>query len=117
MSGDTIISFEEIFISLFNHILNISLSLVPPTFFNPESEVLDLIVGAELALNCTAAGNPTPVYNWQSSHPIKENMEDKAVLVSSSLLPGTYTCTASNTLEKRSKMFIVKTKNEGKIFK
>lgn len=74
-------------------------------------------MGAELTLNCTAAGNPTPVYNWQSSHPMKETMEDRAVLVSSSLLPGTYTCTASNTLEKRSKMFIVKTKNEGKIFK
>lgn len=91
-----------------------SLPLVPPTFFNNESEILDLIVGAELILNCTAAGNPTPAYSWQSSHPIKESMEDKAVLISSSLLPGTYTCTASNTLEKRSKTFVIKAKNEGK---
>uniref|UniRef100_A0A674P0L3 Si:ch211-66e2.5 n=1 Tax=Takifugu rubripes TaxID=31033 RepID=A0A674P0L3_TAKRU len=58
-------------------------------------------------------GNPAPVYSWQSSHSIKETLEDKAVLISSSLLPGTYTCTASNTLEKKSKMFIIKAKNEG----
>lgn len=41
-------------------------------------------------------------------------MEDEAVLTSSSLLPGTYTCTASNTLEKKSKEFIVKAKNKGR---
>lgn len=41
-------------------------------------------------------------------------MEDEAVLTSSSLLPGTYTCTASNTLEKKSKQFIVKANTKGK---
>lgn len=92
----------------------ISFSLVPPTFLNPEPEVLDLIVGAEMTLNCTATGNPTPVYSWQSSHPIQERMEDEAVLTSSSLLPGSYTCTASNTLEKKSKKFIVKAENKGR---
>ncbi|KAM6965923.1 hemicentin-2-like [Tautogolabrus adspersus] len=85
----------------------------PPAFLNPEPEVLDLIEGAEITLNCTATGNPAPVYSWQSSHPIPERMEDEAVLTSSSLIPGTYTCTASNTLEKRSKQFIIKAATKG----
>ena len=45
---------------------------------------------------------------------MQERMEDEAALTSSSLLPGTYTCTASNTLEKKSKQFIVKAKTKGK---
>ncbi|XP_028456329.1 hemicentin-2 isoform X1 [Perca flavescens] len=85
----------------------------PPMFLSPEPEVLDLIVGADITLNCTATGNPTPVYSWQSSNPIQERMEDEAALTSPSLLPGTYTCTASNTLEKKSKQFIVKAKTKG----
>uniref|UniRef100_A0A8C9Y4V7 Si:ch211-66e2.5 n=1 Tax=Sander lucioperca TaxID=283035 RepID=A0A8C9Y4V7_SANLU len=76
-------------------------------------KVLDLIVGADITLNCTATGNPTPVYSWQSSNPIQERMEDEAALTSPSLLPGTYTCSASNTLEKKSKQFIVKAKTKG----
>ncbi len=96
------------------HLIEVSSPLVPPMFLSPEPEVLDLIAGAEMTLNCTATGNPTPVYSWQSSHPIQERMEDEAVFTSSSLLPGTYTCTASNTLEKRSKEFTVKTKTKGK---
>lgn len=83
-------------------------------FLNPEQEVLDFIAGAEITLNCTATGNPTPVYSWLSSHPMQERLEDEAVLTSSTLLPGTYTCTASNTLEKKSKQFIVKAKSKGK---
>ncbi|XP_075942835.1 vascular cell adhesion protein 1-like [Anarhichas minor] len=85
----------------------------PPTFLSPEPEVLDLVVGAEITLNCTATGNPTPVYSWQSSNPNEERMEDEAALTSPSLLPGTYTCTASNTLEKKSKQFVVKAKTKG----
>ncbi|AWP19116.1 putative cell adhesion molecule 3-like [Scophthalmus maximus] len=85
----------------------------PPTFLSPEPEVVDLTVGAEISLNCRAAGNPTPVYSWQSPHPTQETMENEAVLTSSSLLPGTYTCTASNALEKKSKQFIVKAKTKG----
>uniref|UniRef100_G3PKQ9 Si:ch211-66e2.5 n=1 Tax=Gasterosteus aculeatus aculeatus TaxID=481459 RepID=G3PKQ9_GASAC len=86
----------------------------PPTFLSPQPEVVDFVVGAELTLNCTASGNPTPVYSWQSSNPLGERMEEEAALSSSSLLPGTYTCTASNTLEKKSKQFIVKAKTKGK---
>uniref|UniRef100_A0A3Q1JIF5 Ig-like domain-containing protein n=1 Tax=Anabas testudineus TaxID=64144 RepID=A0A3Q1JIF5_ANATE len=87
----------------------------PPVFLSPETEVLDFIAGAEITLNCTATGNPTPVYSWLSSHPVHENkrLEDDSVLTSSTLLPGTYTCTASNTLEKKSKQFIVKAKSKG----
>ncbi|XP_069381356.1 hemicentin-1 [Paralichthys olivaceus] len=85
----------------------------PPTLFSPEPEVLDLTVGAEIHLNCTATGNPAPVYSWQSSHPMQERMEDEAVLTSSSLVPGTYICTASNALDKKSKQFIVKAKTKG----
>lgn len=95
-------------------LISVLFFLVPPTFLSPEPESLDLIEGTEITLNCTATGNPTPVYSWQSSHPIQETMEDEAVLTSSSLLPGTYTCTASNTLEKKSKQFIVKANTKGK---
>lgn len=95
------------------HLIPVTFALVPPTFLSPEPEVLDLIAGAEITLNCTATGNPTPVYSWQSSNPAQERMEDEAVLTSSSLLPGTYTCTASNTLEKKSKQFIVKAQTKG----
>ncbi|KAK2833281.1 hypothetical protein Q5P01_017170 [Channa striata] len=85
----------------------------PPMFLSPEPEVLDLIVGAEITLNCTATGNPTPVYSWLSSHPVQERIENEAVLTSSTLIPGAYTCIASNTLEKKSKQFLVKSKTKG----
>ncbi|XP_047199831.1 hemicentin-1 [Hippoglossus stenolepis] len=85
----------------------------PPTFLSPEPEVLELTLGVEISLNCTATGNPTPVYSWQSSHPTQERMEDEAVLTFSSLVPGTYICTASNALDKKSKQFIVKAKTKG----
>ncbi|XP_027897210.1 intercellular adhesion molecule 1-like [Xiphophorus couchianus] len=85
----------------------------PPTFLSPETEVLDFTAGAEVILNCTAMGNPGPVYSWQPIHPTEEKMKAEAVITSSSLLPGTYTCTASNTLEKKSKQFIIKEKIKG----
>ncbi|XP_076000468.1 hemicentin-1 [Genypterus blacodes] len=85
----------------------------PPSFLSPETETLDLIAGADITLNCTATGNPTPVYSWQSSHSMQESMEDEAILTSASLLPGTYTCTASNKLDKKSKQFIIKAKTKG----
>ena len=96
------------------HLIPVLSSLVPPTFLSPEPEVLELTLGAEISLNCTAIGNPTPVYSWQSSHPTQERMEDEAVLTFSSLVPGTYICTASNALDKKSKQFIVKAKTKGR---
>ncbi|KAG7505416.1 hemicentin-2-like isoform X2 [Solea senegalensis] len=86
----------------------------PPVFLSPETQVLDIAAGADVSLNCTATGNPSPIYSWQSSHPVQqERPEDTAVLTSSSLPPGTYTCTASNALEKKSKQFILKAKTKG----
>lgn len=92
-----------------------SLSLIlifsdPPSFLSPEAETLDISVGDEITLNCTATGSPSPVYSWQSSDP-KEKMEDQPVFTSSSLLPGTYTCISCNKIGKKSKQFIIKTKS------
>ncbi|XP_068605860.1 vascular cell adhesion protein 1-like [Brachionichthys hirsutus] len=92
--------------------LNVSVHS-PPAFLGPETEVVDYVADTEITLNCTATGYPAPVYSWQSSHPSQERMGKEAVLTSASLLPGTYTCTASNTLEKKSKRFIVKAKTKG----
>ncbi|XP_028267964.1 hemicentin-2 [Parambassis ranga] len=78
-----------------------------PTLISPEPEVLDFTEGAEVTLNCTATGNPSPVYSWS---PV---MVDEAVITSSSLLPGTYTCTALNTLGKKSKQFTIKATTKG----
>uniref|UniRef100_A0A673YYQ2 Ig-like domain-containing protein n=1 Tax=Salmo trutta TaxID=8032 RepID=A0A673YYQ2_SALTR len=47
----------------------------PPTFSRPEAETLDIRVGEEITLNCTATGKPTPLYR-------------------------TYTCTASSQIGK-----------------
>ena len=84
-----------------------------PAFINPKPETFVLGEGIEVTFNCTATGNPAPVYNWQTSQP-QENMGDQPLFTSSSVLPGTYTCTASNKLGKRSKQFIVATKSNGR---
>lgn len=89
-------------------------SQVPPTFLNPEPEVLYLLPGDEITLNCTATGNPVPMYSWQSSQPIQVGLENEAAITSNSLLPGTYICTASNTLQKKIKKFTLRPKNKGK---
>uniref|UniRef100_A0A667WB27 Ig-like domain-containing protein n=1 Tax=Myripristis murdjan TaxID=586833 RepID=A0A667WB27_9TELE len=68
---------------------------VPPTF-----------TGKNI-LNCTATGNPKPVYSWQSPHPLQVDTKNKAVLTPPMLLPGTYNCTATNAIANRTKMFIV----------
>ncbi|KAL0992892.1 hypothetical protein UPYG_G00100630 [Umbra pygmaea] len=91
--------------------LNVSV-YYPPSFFSPDTETLDMAVGYEITLNCTAIGNPTPLYSWQASVP-QEKTEDQPILTSSSLLPGTYTCTASNKMGKKSKQFIIQTKSKG----
>lgn len=96
------------------HISSLISSLVPPSFLNPETEYLEAPTpGTEISLNCTATGNPAPVYSWQTPQPLQGKM-DEALLSFSSLLPGTYACTASNILEKKTKQFILK-KNKGLI--
>lgn len=80
--------------------------LFPPTFLHPEPETLNLKQGDEITLNCTASGNPTPVYSWQSSVDFPETME-KYQPVLTSPPPGTYNCTASNRLGENTKQFII----------
>uniref|UniRef100_A0A3B3ZA90 Ig-like domain-containing protein n=1 Tax=Periophthalmus magnuspinnatus TaxID=409849 RepID=A0A3B3ZA90_9GOBI len=75
-------------------------------------EVVELISGAEIVLNCTALGHPSPVYSWQSPSPMQLT-GDEAILISSTLVPGAYICTASNSLGKKTKNFTVKAKTKG----
>ncbi|XP_077352489.1 vascular cell adhesion protein 1-like isoform X1 [Festucalex cinctus] len=86
----------------------------PPTFQSPEAESVEVPESGETTINCTAAGNPAPVYSWQPELEPKRENDQEAVLTSSSLLPGTYTCTASNALGKKSKQFTVKAKSKGR---
>ncbi|XP_062388820.1 vascular cell adhesion protein 1-like [Sardina pilchardus] len=79
-----------------------------PSFSQPEDETLELSKGEEASLNCTAVGSPAPSYTWTTAALSLEKMEDQPVLISTALRPGTYTCTASNILGKRSKQFIIK---------
>lgn len=91
-----------------------SSNVVPPMFQSPEAESVDVSAGGETTLNCTATGNPTPVYSWQPEPEPKKEDGQGAVLTSSSLAPGTYTCTASNALGKKSKQFTVKAKSKAR---
>jgi len=76
--------------------------------------MLDLVVGAEVTLNCSASGSPPPVYSWLSAHTLQDTLTEEAVLTSSTLLPGTYTCTASNRLGSKSKRFLLKARSKGR---
>ncbi|XP_064842320.1 intercellular adhesion molecule 1-like [Oncorhynchus masou masou] len=78
-----------------------------PTFSRPEAETLDIRVGEEITLNCTATGRPTPLYRWQSSD------FQEALFTPPSEVPGTYTCTAYNQIGKISKTFTVNPKPKG----
>ncbi|XP_061703204.1 hemicentin-2-like isoform X1 [Syngnathoides biaculeatus] len=84
----------------------------PPTFQSPDAVTVDVADGGETMLNCTAAGNPPPVYSWQPELDPRRGEAREAVLASSSLLPGIYTCTASNALGKKTKQFAVKAKSK-----
>ncbi|XP_061556931.1 basement membrane-specific heparan sulfate proteoglycan core protein-like [Phycodurus eques] len=86
----------------------------PPTFQSPDAGSVDIAEGGETTLNCTAVGNPAPVYSWQPELEPRKEEGQEAVLASSSLLPGTYTCTASNALGKKTKQFTVKAKSKGR---
>ncbi|XP_067087890.1 intercellular adhesion molecule 2-like isoform X1 [Osmerus mordax] len=81
----------------------------PPVFLSSSTKTFELRNGDEVTFNCTATGNPAPVYSWQTSQP-QENMGDQPLFTSSSLLPGTYNCTASNDIGKQTKLFIMKRK-------
>ncbi|TRY89202.1 hypothetical protein DNTS_025389 [Danionella cerebrum] len=84
----------------------------PPDFHSPEEETLEIREGSEVLLNCTAEGNPPPVYFWTSPD-LQEKPNDQPVLADASLGPGVYTCTASNILGKKSKQFVIRHKSKG----
>lgn len=85
--------------------------LYPPTFTNPENETLELTAGSKLTLNCTAAGNPVPVYSWHLPHSIqqadKDQITNDPVLTPSFALTGAYKCTVSSTQGTKTKYFNV----------
>uniref|UniRef100_A0A8C2HKX0 Ig-like domain-containing protein n=1 Tax=Cyprinus carpio TaxID=7962 RepID=A0A8C2HKX0_CYPCA len=58
----------------------------------------------KVMLDCTVKANPAPTYTWDH---LKEKISS-SVLKSSALSLGNYTCTATNTLGRDSKVFIVK---------
>ncbi|XP_026883101.2 hemicentin-1 isoform X1 [Electrophorus electricus] len=83
----------------------------PPDLLSPEQEVIELGDGEVITLNCTAVGNPPPLYRW-STPTLLESDESHPLLSAPSL--GIYTCMASNILGKSSKQFIIKPRSKGK---
>ncbi|XP_059204640.1 vascular cell adhesion protein 1-like [Centropristis striata] len=84
--------------------------LYSPAFTNPENETLELSSGSKLILNCSATGNPMPVYSWGFPHEIQQTTkinENESILTPSIGLPGSYNCTVSNTRGTRTKYFTV----------
>lgn len=71
---------------------------------------MEISEDSEMVLDCTAEGNPPPVYIWTTSN-LQEKADNQPVLTAASL--GVYTCTASNILGKKSKQFVIKHKSKG----
>ncbi|KAM7371811.1 hypothetical protein PAMP_009021 [Pampus punctatissimus] len=69
--------------------------------------MVTLTAGAKISVNCTATGNPMPLYRWHLPHHMQQKKnpdENQPVLTIS--YPGTYICTVSNTLGNGTKYFI-----------
>uniref|UniRef100_A0A3Q2GJE1 Ig-like domain-containing protein n=1 Tax=Cyprinodon variegatus TaxID=28743 RepID=A0A3Q2GJE1_CYPVA len=85
------------------------LSSDPPCFIKPQSEMLSICTSSKSSLNCTAIGNPTPVYSWTFTGTTQEGIQEKnetgPVLTLESQLPGVYSCTATNAVGKTTKYF------------
>ncbi|KAK5856115.1 hypothetical protein PBY51_007734 [Eleginops maclovinus] len=85
--------------------------LYSPVFAKPENETLELTAQSKIILNCTATGNPMPVYSWGFAHPMqlteKNPNDSQPILTPSIQLPGTYNCTVSNTQGSSTKYFTV----------
>lgn len=97
--------------SLSFYILMSCTSSDPPTFIKPADETVEVTPQNQLILNCTATGNPMPVYSWQYLQPSQQTNnnqnENQPILAPSFYLPGTYRCTASNIQGTRTKYFNV----------
>ncbi|XP_037399100.1 Down syndrome cell adhesion molecule homolog isoform X1 [Pygocentrus nattereri] len=67
-----------------------------PTITQPSSGTISLTQGDQLVLNCSAHGNPSPQYSWNS--PGNKNLTISSIFISSvqSEDQGQYICTAYN---------------------
>lgn len=85
--------------------------LYPPTFINPDNETQEVRPNDKITFNCTATGNPAPKYKWLFPHRIQSKDKDletnQPSLTPSLLLPGTYSCLASNTRGSNIKYFTI----------
>lgn len=81
-----------------------------PTFDQPQNETLEE-TKRDVYLNCTAKGNPKPVFTWQFPRPVEplEEQKTKNALTLDRFLqfPGTYKCTASNSEGSAIKYFTI----------
>ncbi|XP_052408356.1 intercellular adhesion molecule 1 isoform X47 [Carassius gibelio] len=87
---------------------NSSKPLNVEVYYKPQhsSSTETIIKYDKVMLDCTVKANPAPVYTWSSDH-LKEKISS-SVIKSSALSPGKYTCTATNSLGRDSKVFILK---------
>lgn len=85
--------------------------LYPPSFIDPANETHEIPAGKEMNLNCTATGNPSPKYSWQSPQDTRQGnkiqKENQPILTTPFEVPGTYKCTASNTQGTTTKFYTV----------
>uniref|UniRef100_A0A8C1HAM2 Ig-like domain-containing protein n=1 Tax=Cyprinus carpio carpio TaxID=630221 RepID=A0A8C1HAM2_CYPCA len=88
------------------HPTNSSKPLSIAVYYKPKhsSSTETIIQDDKVMLDCTVKANPAPMYTWDH---LKEK-NSSSVLKSSALSLGNYTCTATNTLGRDSKVFIVK---------
>uniref|UniRef100_A0A8C1HVV1 Ig-like domain-containing protein n=1 Tax=Cyprinus carpio carpio TaxID=630221 RepID=A0A8C1HVV1_CYPCA len=88
------------------HPTNSSNPLSIAVYYKPKhsNSTETIIQDDKVMLDCTVKANPAPTYTWDH---LKEK-NSSSVLKSSALSLGNYTCTATNTLGRDSKVFIVK---------
>ncbi|XP_052408318.1 hemicentin-1 isoform X12 [Carassius gibelio] len=77
-------------------------------YYKPQhsSSTETIIKDDKVMLDCSVKANPAPDYTWSSDH-LNLNISS-SVIESSALSPGKYTCTATNSLGRDSKVFILK---------
>ncbi|KAJ8254025.1 hypothetical protein COCON_G00206370 [Conger conger] len=87
--------------------LSITVHYAP--FFSSPDETVEVTEGEEVPIKCLALGNPPPAYSWSSPSNQELKTNEMLEITSSSLSPGTYiyTCTASNSYGRQSKIFTV----------
>lgn len=80
-----------------------------PVFIKPENETIEVASDSDLNLNCSAKGNPPPVYSWNYPQITNENskQENQPTFARTFHLPGTYSCAASNAQGTKTKYFTV----------